>query len=145
MKHLKIEQIISLAEMRGDTLSANGINNFIESIVMDLLESLDIDVMDGFPTTKDDFKESSMLEADYQIPLSTDISLDICYNAYCQYEYNTCDETDNGGGKKGDLIGVEFAWLDIKTIMFYTPDGSVIDMSANNTIKEFLHTNINIE
>ena len=148
MKQLKLETIISLLDEQENTLSVNGINNFLEALVLDSLQSNDVDPMEFFSTTERDFIEqsSSMLPGlTFDVELTNDSCLSVSFNAYCDFERELYDETDNGGGVKGSICGVENSWIEILTIAYFSSEGSVIDFTENKEIKLLINEAIKIQ
>ena len=148
MKHLRLDTVYNLLVSAENILSSRAIKNYLEGFTMNLLLSDTIDEADGFPITENHFFDSGddcFQNKQHQIELIGDDSLTIDFDAFCEFEYHTVDETDIGLGAKGEICGIENSWFDITGITLYLHDGSEFDLTNSEAIREHLTKFINIE
>jgi hypothetical protein len=148
MNELKLDTTFHAAQAKGDLTTKDSILNFIELMALDLLQSNDIDPSLNMIVTKQSFLnelKSEILNTTCLVMLSENSSLIFEYDSFCSFEYNTQDETENGGGAKGSVCGVENAYIEIKRVLVNTSDGSYFFLNYDNKVTDYLLTILNIE
>lgn len=147
MKTLRLETILQSFINSENTLYQRSLVSFLEGLTEQLLDLSDTDIT--CPVTEDDFLgsgNSHLRNKEMQIELTDEISLTVNFDAVCEFEYNTVDETSVGLGSKGDICGLSNSWIEINKITLYTQDGSEFYFHhSTSSIAEYLNNVINIE
>ncbi len=131
-----INDLISTGE---NTVVKEALNIFINTLAKELLTE---ELLQAIEPISEDIFTTETVWRDLQIDLSTNISLVIEYEATCEYEVNTVDETDNGGGRVGEVCGIDTIAVTIDSIIFYTHDGGEFDLTDNKNIREAIIKNL---
>lgn len=144
-KKLQIRDVFCFDLNTEDTKKA--IINFAEHSVIDLLETnamcWDFEAF----TTEQDFHDeckSSLTGLSASLQLSDDTYLEVKYDAFCEFIRNTTDESEVGLGGVGEISGIENSWFEVTNLFYITADGSELDLSECEELKEYLYKNINI-
>jgi len=134
---MNLQTLYDLQKTLGNTLQGKVIRNFIESLAIELLNDK---LNDTEPIDTEIFLcdlKSEIKDQEQQITLTEDSHLVVEYAAYCEFEYNKVDETDNGGGLKGDVCDVDTYDIEIEKVTLYLFEGSVFEID-NNKLNEIL-------
>lgn len=123
------------------------ITNFAAATVIDLLETNAMNWQDEFSLTENDFIESGkreLFETDCGFSLTHETSLIMRFVPKCEFTYNKVDESSVGLGGVGEISDVN-AWIEITGLYYVTADGSEIDLTRSEELKDYLNRNINIK
>lgn len=123
------------------------ITNFIESTVIDLLETNCMDWEEGFNITDNDFIESGkeeLGERNFVLALTEETALVMICIPKCEFTYNKTDESSVGLGGIGEISEV-YSWFEITGLSYATADGSEIDLTSSEELTEYLYKNLNIQ
>ena len=129
-------------------LYQRAIQGFIEAITMEMIEQDHIDVNENLNLTQDDFLSSGewrLPNKEMQIGLTENNHLNIKFTAFCEFDYNTVDETSVGMGAKGDVCGVDSTFIELVEAKLFTGDGCEFDLTECVELCKYLHSNINID
>jgi hypothetical protein len=148
MSNLKLNTILDAAITREDYPTQRAIREFVSGVIMDLMNASDFDINEHTNINKEDFLTDGIQELkgkSFDIDLTECSSLKIQYDAFCEFEYNEHDESENGGGMKGAICGIAIAWVETTKVTYYGADGSVFDVSYDSEIEEFINASTTIE
>ena len=124
---MNLQELRDLHITLEQSLQAYAIKYFALGLVEELLDIDDIEPIDTqifLNECQDEIKNQEL-----QIELTNDSHLVVNYTAFCEFEWHTVDETENGLGKKGDVADVDIYWADIQKIELFLFDGSVFDLT----------------
>jgi len=124
---MNLQDLRDLHTTLDQSLQAYAIKYFALGLVEELLDTDEIEPIDTqifLNECQDEVKNQEL-----QIELTTDSHLVVNYTAFCEFEWHTVDETENGLGKKGDVADVDTYWADIQKIELFLFDGSIFDLT----------------
>ena len=124
---MNLQELRDLNITLEQSLQAYAIKYFALGLVKELLDTDGIEPIDTqifLNECQDEIKNQEL-----QIELTNDSHLVVNYTAFCEFEWNTVDETENGLGRKGDVAGVDAFWADIQKIELFLFDGSIFDLT----------------
>lgn len=124
------------------------ITSFCEATVIDLLETDAMNWRDEFNIKEQDFYDEmkrELRERNIGFSLTIDTSLIMRCIPNCEFEYNRADESSVGLGSKGDVSGIANSWFEITGLFYATADGSEIDLTKCDDLREYLRRELNIE
>ena len=148
MKKLKLDAVMYDLGSRDNILYQRAIQGFIEAMTMEMIEQDHIDVNEDLNLTQDDFISSGnsvLMSRELTINLTENNHLNVKFTAYCNFDYNTVDETSVGLGAKGDICGIDTTWITPYKITLFTGDGCEFDLTDFKEIGDYLIANINID
>ena len=131
-----------------NTMYQKVILNFVEAMTMEMIEQDHIDLTENLNLTQDDFISSGgwrIPDKEMQIGLTENTHLNIKFTAFCNFDYNTVDETSVGMGAKGDICGIDTTWIELTEITLFTGDGCEFDLTDFKELGDYLIANINID
>lgn len=146
MKTLKLETVLQSFKNSENILYERSLQQFLNGFVEQLLDLPGTEIV--CPVTQDDFLGSgkhTLKNKEIQITLTEDIFLNATFDAFCEFEYNTVDETEVGLGAKGDVCGIETDWIELRKITLYTQEGSEFFLGLDEGVAEYLNNVICIE
>jgi len=124
---MNLQELRDLNITLEQSLQAYAIKYFALGLVKELLDTDGIEPIDTqifLNECQDEIKNQEL-----QIELTNDSHLVVNYTAFCEFEWHTVDETENGLGKKGDVADVDTYWADIQKIELFLFDGSIFDLT----------------
>ena len=144
MRRLKMETVYNCLATNENEILSESIHSFIETTIMDLLMTnknfgldfrIKIDLIDSDFIEK---RKSALYNQEFMVDISENIFLDVKYDAFCEFELNTTDETEVGLGMTGEICGVNSFNIEIKKIKATMSDNSEFDLSNCYDLKNFL-------
>lgn len=144
MRTLKLETANEILLDNGKRIISKSIKNFVEETIMDLIytnKNFGLDFRIKIDLSDSDFIESrktALYNKQFTMDISQNIFLDVKYDAYCEFELNTSDETEVGLGMTGEICGVDNFSIEIKQIIATMSDNSEFDLSNLYDLKFFL-------
>ena len=144
MRRLKMETVYNCLATNENEILSESIHSFIETTIMDLLmtnKNFGLDFRIKIDLIDSDFienRKSALYNQEFMVDISENIFLDVKYDAFCEFELNTTDETEVGLGMTGEICGVDSFNIEIKQIIATMSDNSEFDLSNCYDLKEFL-------
>ena len=144
MRRLKMETVYNCLATNENEILSESIHSFIETTIMDLLmtnKNFGLDFRIKIDLIDSDFienRKSALYNQEFMVDISENIFLDVKYDAFCEFELNTTDETEVGLGMTGEICGVNSFNIEIKKIKATMSDNSEFDLSNCYDLKEFL-------
>jgi|TARA_B110000908_G_scaffold96226_1_gene113791 hypothetical protein len=144
MRRLKMETVYNCLATNENEILSESIHSFIETTIMDLLmtnKNFGLDFRIKIDLIDSDFienRKSALYNQEFMVDISENIFLDVKYDAFCEFELNTTDETEVGLGMTGEICGVNSFNIEIKKIKATMSDNSEFDLSNCYDLKNFL-------
>lgn len=123
------------------------LKKFLKGFILEFFNNKDFDVAKDFTTQNHDFLEncSNVIEnQSLHIGITQDTFLVVEYDAHCDFEYNSEDETSVNLGGSGEICGVSSSAIVMTKITLFCGDGQFFNFTGDKEIRSFLFNNLEI-